>query len=67
MTPDARKGDWVLVHAGFALTQIDEAEAKETWETLQMALGNGLPPDDSPKELLFPLGLSVHHSQHYYL
>jgi len=30
-------GDWVLVHAGFALTVIDEAEARETWEYLDMA------------------------------
>jgi len=40
MTPDADVGDWVLVHAGFALTVVDEAEAKETWEALQIALGD---------------------------
>ncbi len=29
--PDcAQVGDWVLVHLGFALSKIDEAEAKET-------------------------------------
>jgi len=29
--PDcAHVGDWVLVHLGFALSKIDEAEAKET-------------------------------------
>lgn len=37
MTPQADVGDWVLVHAGFALTVIDEAEARETWEYLDMA------------------------------
>jgi hydrogenase expression/formation protein HypC len=44
MTPDADVGDWVLVHAGFALTVVDEAEAKETWEALQIALGDDVPP-----------------------
>ena len=28
MTPVADVGDWVLVHAGFALTVVDEQEAK---------------------------------------
>lgn len=41
MTPNARLGDWVLVHAGFALTVVDEQEARETWEALQIALGEG--------------------------
>ncbi len=39
LTPDAGPGDWVLVHAGFAITQLDEAEARETWDYLQQALG----------------------------
>ena len=39
MTPQARQGDWVLVHAGFALTVLDEAEAKETWDMLQQVMG----------------------------
>jgi hydrogenase expression/formation protein HypC len=34
MTPEAQVGDWVLVHAGFAITRLDEAEARETWEYL---------------------------------
>ena len=31
--PDARPGDWILVHAGFALQRLDEAAAAEvlTW------------------------------------
>jgi hydrogenase expression/formation protein HypC len=29
-TPEARIGDYVLVHAGFALTVLDEAEALKT-------------------------------------
>jgi hydrogenase expression/formation protein HypC len=40
MTPDAQAGDWVLVHAGFALTVMDEAEAAETWQSLKAALGD---------------------------
>lgn len=51
MTPEARNGDWVLVHAGFALTVLDEAEAKDTWETLQLALGADMePPTPPPQE-----------------
>lgn len=34
-TPEARQGDWVLVHAGFALRVLDEQEAMETWKYLQ--------------------------------
>jgi hydrogenase expression/formation protein HypC len=29
------EGDWVLVHVGFALAQIDEEQARETLELLQ--------------------------------
>ena len=31
MTPEAGVGDWVLVHAGFAIQQVTEADAAETW------------------------------------
>ena len=34
LTPEAREGDWVLVHAGVAITVLDAAEAKETYELL---------------------------------
>jgi hydrogenase expression/formation protein HypC len=27
-------GDWVLIHVGFAMSKIDEAEARETMQTL---------------------------------
>jgi len=30
MTPEARVGDYVIVHTGFALSVLDEEEAKET-------------------------------------
>lgn len=39
MTPEAGPGDWVLIHAGFAITQLDEDEARETFESLRIALG----------------------------
>lgn len=50
MTPEARPGDWVLVHAGFALTVLDEAEALRTWEMLREALGEELPLPGAPPE-----------------
>jgi len=34
MTPEANEGDWVLVHAGFAIRQVDEADAIETWKLI---------------------------------
>jgi hydrogenase expression/formation protein HypC len=33
--PEARVGDYVLVHVGFALTVIDEAEAERVFEHLR--------------------------------
>lgn len=33
--PEAELGDYVLVHAGFALTQLDEDEAHTTLELLK--------------------------------
>ena len=35
MAPDAQPGDWGLVHAGFAINTLDEAEAMETWKYLE--------------------------------
>ena len=34
-TPEAAPGDYVLVHVGFALSRIDEAEAKRTYQLLE--------------------------------
>jgi hydrogenase expression/formation protein HypC len=34
-TPEASVGDYVLVHVGFSLSVIDEAEAKKIFETLE--------------------------------
>ncbi len=35
MTPNAKVGAWLLVHAGMALQEVDPAEARKTWEYLQ--------------------------------
>lgn len=32
--PDIQPGDWVLVHVGFALSRLDEAEARRLFEVL---------------------------------
>ena len=43
LVPDAGVGDYVLVHAGFAISVLDEAEAQETYELLRemVALDEG--------------------------
>jgi len=33
--PDATEGDYVLVHAGIAISRIDPEEALRVWETLE--------------------------------
>lgn len=33
--PDARVGDYVLVHVGFAISTVDEAEASQVFEYLK--------------------------------
>jgi hydrogenase expression/formation protein HypC len=33
--PDARPGDFVLVHVGLAIARIDRDEAARAWETLR--------------------------------
>lgn len=32
LLPEAKLGDLVLVHAGFAISLVDEEEAKQTWQ-----------------------------------
>ena len=55
-TPEATVGDYVLVHVGFALSQLDEAEAQEIFSYLEQ-LGEAAEletqdasgqPDDTP-------------------
>ena len=38
LVPEAKVGDWVLVHAGYAITLLDEAEARETFDVLRETL-----------------------------
>jgi hydrogenase expression/formation protein HypC len=35
LVPDAKVGDWVLVHAGFAIQVVDEEYATETLQILK--------------------------------
>ena len=42
---EVQVGDYVLIHAGFAIEKIDEAEAQLTLETLRAALDEGLVPE----------------------
>lgn len=48
-TPEARLGDYVLVHVGFALTIVDEKEAARVFEALR-----GLDQLDELKESVAP-------------
>jgi hydrogenase expression/formation protein HypC len=47
--PEARCGDYVLVHVGFAIARIDEQAARETLETLAQ-LGESTVPDAEAEE-----------------
>ena len=48
LVPQAEVGDYVLVHAGFAINLVDEVEAEETYELLREigAFGEGAEDDD---------------------
>jgi hydrogenase expression/formation protein HypC len=35
LVPEAKIGDIVLIHAGFAIAVLDEEEAKKTWQLLE--------------------------------
>lgn len=35
LVPEARRGDWVLVHAGFAIQKLQAEEARRTWAVLE--------------------------------
>jgi len=43
MAPAASVGQWVLVHAGFAIAVLDEDEARQTWEYLQAGGAGEMP------------------------
>ena len=46
--PEANVGDYVMVHVGFAISKVDEFEAKRTYDILSEmgALEAELPPRD---------------------
>lgn len=48
--PEAESGDYVMVHVGFAISQVDREEAERTYALLnEMGLLAGeLPPEESP-------------------
>lgn len=48
-TPDARAGDYVLVHVGVAIGVVDAGEAEETFRYLR-AMGDldGIEPEPAP-------------------
>ena len=51
LVPDADLGDWVLMHAGFAINQIDEQHAFETLElirSIQFSDDGGTLTGDTP-------------------
>ncbi|MBN2408334.1 MAG: HypC/HybG/HupF family hydrogenase formation chaperone [Candidatus Aminicenantes bacterium] len=37
---DVRPGDWVIIHAGFAITKLNEEEAQETLALLREITGS---------------------------
>ncbi|PCJ66972.1 MAG: HypC/HybG/HupF family hydrogenase formation chaperone [Candidatus Hydrogenedentota bacterium] len=43
--PDAKVGDYVLVHAGFAITTLDETAAARTFEYLHQERASTLLPE----------------------
>ena len=48
-TPEAEVGQYVIVHAGFAISQIDEAEAAEVFSYLeQIEAAAALDSEDPP-------------------
>jgi len=46
LLPEAGPGDYVLMHAGFAISIVDENEARETIRLFEQLL-NGMPGEDS--------------------
>lgn len=46
LLPEANEGDYILMHAGFAIQVIDEEEAKITIELLKEVLGTNEPASE---------------------
>ena len=35
LVPHCKEGDWVLLHAGFAIQTLNEREAEDTWAVIK--------------------------------
>ena len=46
LLPEARVGEYVIVHAGFAIGRLDEKEAEETLKMIRDVLGSGQRPEN---------------------
>ncbi len=46
LSPEAKVGDWVLIHAGFVIQLLDEQTAMETFEVLADLESAGSGADD---------------------
>jgi len=64
MTPEAGLGDWVLVHAGFAIEQVTEEDARETWMLIDEheVLTPDRPLGTQPPSAAAPSGKETHGS-----
>lgn len=51
LTPEAGVGDWVLIHAGYAITVVTEEDARETFALLRQIadLETDEPPARNPR------------------
>ena len=47
--PEAKEGDYVMVHVGFAISRVDASEAERTYQLLEEIgiLEGELPPESS--------------------
>jgi hydrogenase expression/formation protein HypC len=62
-TPEVKTGDYVLVHVGFALGKVDEAEASRTYKALEELdqLGElNVPEVNPPNDSLARMGGTIH-------
>ncbi len=56
-TPEVRPGDYVLVHVGFALSKVNEQEAKRTYALLEeMRQLDELDVPETPNPIVAPGG-----------
>jgi hydrogenase expression/formation protein HypC len=46
LLPSLKVGDWVIVHAGFAISRLDEEEARETLDLLREIVEKSEEPEE---------------------